>query len=52
MSDRDNNRVASVEDLRCLVVENVDDDRPRITICAGTGCRASGAESVIVAEGT
>ena len=38
---------SELEDLRQSIIERRDPSRTCITVCAGTGCRASGAEAVI-----
>ncbi|HNQ22021.1 MAG TPA: NADH-ubiquinone oxidoreductase-F iron-sulfur binding region domain-containing protein [Phycisphaerae bacterium] len=43
-------RLCSIEELkrlRALLVRDVDDRRPRIVVCAGTACQASGANSLL-----
>jgi NADH-quinone oxidoreductase subunit F len=39
--------VSELEDLRQSIVQKRDPNLPYITVCAGTGCRAFGAEEVI-----
>ena len=41
--------VSELEDLRQSIVQKRDPNLPYITVCAGTGCRAFGAEEVIIA---
>ena len=41
--------VSELEDLRQSIVQKRDPNLPCITVCAGTGCRAFGAEEVIIA---
>jgi len=38
---------SQLENLRRSILQKRDPSRPCITVCAGTGCRASGAEAVI-----
>ncbi len=43
-------RLSSIDDLRdlrTLLVRDMDDSRPRIVVCAGTACQASGASSIL-----
>ena len=40
---------AELDQLRQSILQTRDPNRTRVTICGGTGCRASGAEKVIVA---
>ena len=40
---------SELESLRQSIVQKRDPSRPCITVCAGTGCRASGTEAVIEA---
>jgi NADH-quinone oxidoreductase subunit F len=41
--------VSELEDLRQSIIQKRDPNLPYITVCAGTGCRAFGAEEVIIA---
>ncbi len=43
------NTPAELEALRTAILQRRDPSKPCITVCAGTGCSASGAEDVLAA---